>query len=173
MKNKLTRLLKYDLPLHFVILLTNWLPDMVIILRLRGWLAKPFFGKCGKNLRLGRNVIFYNPQNIAIGNDVYVAYGNWFSAGEKIELDDEVMIGPYCVFASSNHTRKNGSFRYGKPEKSPVFVGKGCWIAAQCTILAGSKIECGSLLAANSVASGTLAKDMLFAGSPARKVRTL
>ncbi|MCO5259133.1 MAG: hypothetical protein M9916_03230 [Crocinitomicaceae bacterium] len=54
----LIRLLRYDWPLHFVLLLTNWLPDNVVFLRLRGYLAHFFFLSCGKNLRLGRNLTF-------------------------------------------------------------------------------------------------------------------
>ena len=57
MKN-LWAYLRYDWPIHFLILLTNWLPDNVIFLRLRGALLKPFFKNCGKDLRLARNIYF-------------------------------------------------------------------------------------------------------------------
>ena len=170
MKN-IARLLRYDLPLHFIFLLTNWLPDMVVVLRLRGWLMRPFFGSCGKNFRIGRNVTFYNPRNIHIGRDVYIAYGTWFSAGEKIVLGDEVIVGPYCVFSSSNHTKENGSFRYGLPEQKPIEISKGSWIAAQCTVTAGSTVQEGVLIAANSVVKGNLKTDGMYAGSPVMEIK--
>ncbi len=69
------RLLRYDLPLHFVLRLTNWLPDNVMFIRLRGRLARPFFKSCGTRLGLGRNITFYNPSKIEIGEDVYIGYG--------------------------------------------------------------------------------------------------
>ena len=169
--HNLLRLLRYDWPLHTVVLFTNWLPDNVIILRFRGWLIRPFLGKCGRNFRVGRNVTFYNPRNIAIGNDVYIAYGNWFSAGKNIVIEDEVIIGPYCIFASSNHTKFNGSFRHGIPDKKPILVGHGSWIAGQCSILAGSKIGKGVLVAANSVVNGKIDNNMMCAGSPARSIK--
>jgi maltose O-acetyltransferase len=146
---------------------------MVIVLRLRGLLSSFFLGDCGKNFRLGRNVTFYNPQNMSIGNDVYIAYGTWFSAGEKISIEDEVIIGPYCVFASSNHTKENGSFRYGKPVQQPIVVRKGSWIAAQCSVLAGSDIGEGTLLAANSVVSGKLEDHVMYGGTPARRIKNI
>lgn len=167
------RILRYDWPLHLVLLLTGWLPDNVMILRLRGFLASFFLGKCGKNLRLGRNIIFYNPQNIHIGSHVYIAYGNWFSAGATITIDDEVIVGPYCIFASSNHTKLAGSFRYGIPEQMPIYIGKGSWIAGQCSIVAGSHVGNGVLVATNSVVNGSLAADTMFAGSPARSIKTV
>ncbi|ADV46965.1 acyltransferase [Nitratifractor salsuginis] len=165
------RLLRYDIPLHFALLLTNWLPDIVPVLRIRGYLVHFFLGECGRNLRLGRNVIFYNPKNIHIGEDVYIAYGTWFSAGEIITIGDEVIIGPYCVFASSDHTKVNGSFRYGMPRKKPITVREGSWIAAQCSILAGSDIGKGVVVAANSVVKGKMQDQTLCAGAPCRSIK--
>ncbi len=171
--SKIFRAFRYDWPLHFVLLLTGWLPDNVLILRLRGFFASFFLGKCGNNLRLGRNITFYNSRNIFIGNNVYIAYGNWFSAGDVITIDDEVIIGPYCVFASSNHTKSFGSFRYGVPEYKPIRIEKGSWIAGQCSVLAGSHIGSGVLVAANSVVSGLLSDNTMYAGSPAKSIKAI
>ena len=86
-------LLRYEWPLHVVLLLTNWLPDNVIFLRLRGLLASFFLGECGDDLRLGRNVTFYNPSKIRIGSHVYLAYGCLCLAGDQpISIGDEVII---------------------------------------------------------------------------------
>ena len=60
--SKIRRLMLHDWPLHFVLLITNWLPDNVFIIRLRGRLARPFFKKCGKRLGIDQNVVFYNRQ---------------------------------------------------------------------------------------------------------------
>jgi hypothetical protein len=59
--------------LHFVLLVTNWLPDNVVFLRFRGFLAGFFLNGSCKNLRLGRNVTFYNPSKIFISDNVYIA----------------------------------------------------------------------------------------------------
>lgn len=173
MLKKIYRLFRYDWPLHFVLLFTSWLPDNVIVLRLRGFLAHFFLGSCGRNLRLGRSITFYNPQNIRIGDDVYIAYGNWFSAGETITIGDEVIIGPYCVLSSSNHTKVGGSFRYGTPVLKAISLGSGSWIAGQCSILAGSDIGKGVLVAANSVVNGKIEAHMMSAGSPAKSIKKI
>ena len=112
--------LRYLWPLHLILLLTNWLPDNVFFLKLRGTLIKPFFGSCGKNLRVGRNVTFYNSKNLFIGSNVYIAIDNWFNASESIDIEDEVMFGPKSVITSSNHTKFKGSFRYGRPQSQPI-----------------------------------------------------
>jgi maltose O-acetyltransferase len=171
MKN-LLRLLRYDLPLHFALLFTNWLPDNVLFLRFRGALVRPFLGRCGSNLRLGRNVTFYNPSRISIGQDVYVAQGTWFMAGDMIEVGNEVLFGPYCVIVSSNHTRKNRSFRYGSSQHEPINIGDGSWLAAHVTVTAGSTIGAGCLIGANSVVRGSIPDDAIAAGTPAKVLRS-
>lgn len=165
--NKIKRLLRYDLPLHFVLLFMNWLPDNVFFIRLRGSLVSPFFKSCGRRLGLGRNVTFYNPSMISIGNDVYIAQGCWFSANDSIVIEDEVIYGPYNIIASSNHTRFNGSFRFGYPTEKPIKFKKGCWLGGNCTTTAGSVVGKGTVVSANSVVIGELMDDSLYVGQPA------
>jgi acetyltransferase-like isoleucine patch superfamily enzyme len=170
---KAIRILRYEWPLHFVLVFTNWLPDNLIFLRFRGFLASFFFKKCGMDLRLGRNTSFYNPSRIVIGNHVYVAYGNWLCAGEVITIEDEVMIGPMNVIVSGNHTTEHGSFRYGKETFAPIIIGKGSWIASHCVITSGSKIGNGCLIAAHSVVKGELKDFGHYSGIPAQWVKSL
>lgn len=171
--SKFFRILRYDLPLHFVFLLTNWLPDNTPFLRLRGWLASFFLGSCGKNLRLGRHISFYNPAMISLGRDVYIAYGCWFMAGAQITVADEVLFGPYSVVVSSNHTRKNHSYRYGTPQKVPINIGSGTWISAHVTITGGGDIGAGSLVAAGAVVNGKIPGNTLAGGIPAKVLKPI
>jgi maltose O-acetyltransferase len=173
MENKMWRCLRYDWPLHFVLLLTNWLPDNVLFLRLRGKMARLFLGSCGANLRLGRNLTFYNPSKIRLGCDVYVAQGTWFMAGEKIEVGDKVLFGPYCVIVSSNHSRVDGSFRIGSVQRKQIKIGRGAWLGAHVTVVAGTVIGNGSQIGANSVVRGTIPADHLAAGHPAKLLKQL
>ena len=165
---------RYSLPLHFVLLLTNWLPDNIVFIRLRGTLCRPFFMSCGKNLRLGRNLTFYNPSKIFIGNNVYIALGCWFQGGEAIRIHDETIFGPYVVVVTANHSLAGGSYHAGPPvDVAPVVIGAGSWIAAHSTILPGSCLEKGSLIAANSVFKGSTTPGGVYGGVPARKLKEI
>jgi len=144
----------------------------VIFLRLRGFLASPFLGKCGMDLRLGRNISFYNPSKIEIGSHVYLAYGCVFLAGtQSILLGDEVIMGPYCVLASNNHTLQKGSFRYGIPESAAIAVGRGVWLGAHVIVTAGSKIGRGVLVAAGAVVTRNIPDNTLAGGVPVRVIK--
>lgn len=170
---KIFRLLRYDWPLHFVLLFTNWLPDNVICFRIRGMLARFFYGKCGKDLRLGRNLSFHNPRDINLGSNIYIAFGCCFLANDTITVGNEVIFGPYCVIASGDHSRIDGSFRHGPVYLSPITIGNGCWIGAHVVLTAGSVIGNGSLIAAGAVVTGNIGLNSLAGGVPARIIREI
>jgi len=171
--NKIIRLLRYDLPLHFVLLLTNWLPDNVPFLKLRGSLARPFFKDCGRNLRLGRNLVLYNPSSISIGKNVYIAYGTWISAGEIINIADEVTIGPYCVIVSSDHQRNGPSFFNGGVTIAPIHIDRGCWLGAHTVVTAGCHVGQGSLIGAGAICVNEIPQNVLACGIPAKVIKSL
>lgn len=163
--------MRYDLPLHLVLFITNWLPDNVIFIRLRGRLARPFFKSCGRRLGIGRNVCIYNSSFMSLGEDVYIAYGCWFNCTGGVEIHDEVLFGPYCIIASSNHSLKNGSYRFGNSILKKIIVGKGSWISSHVTITAGTVIGESVLVAANSVVNKTIEDRSVVGGIPARNIR--
>jgi maltose O-acetyltransferase len=84
----------------------------------------------------------------------------------KFSIRDEVKFGPKSIIVSSNHTIKNGSFRFGGDSLSPVRIGFGSWIGGNCAILAGSVIGKGTVIGANSVTSTIVPDNCLFAGNP-------
>lgn len=167
--SKFYRIIRYDWPLHFVLLFTNWLPDNILFIRLRGFLASFFFGKCGRNLRVGRSNIFYNPKDIHLGSDVYMAHNNWFCAGGVIRIDNQVLIGPYNCFVAAAHSKFENSYRYGAETKLNIEIGFGSWITSHCVISGGTIVGKGVMLGANSFAKGKLEDDTFYAGSPAEK----
>jgi acetyltransferase-like isoleucine patch superfamily enzyme len=167
--NKFYRLIRYDWPLHFILTLTNWLPDNVLFINLRGFLSKPFFKKCGYGLGIGRNVCFYNPSKIEIGNNVYIAYGCWFSG--NINIENDVLFGPYCVLAPTHHTFKNGSYRFSENSEGKINIFSGSWLGAHAMIIGNSSLGKGSLLAANSVLNSNTEDYSIYGGNPARLIK--
>lgn len=172
--NKIYRLLRYDWPLHFLLLLTNWLPDNVPLMLFRGALARPFLNACGPGLSLGRDITFYNPSKISIGRNVYIAKGSWFLGIEAISIGDEVIFGPYSIVVTANHSLLNGSYRAGPHVNvEPIVIGRGSWISAHCTLLPGSTLGEASLIAANSVFSGISTPGSVYGGVPAKKIKEI
>lgn len=167
MSNKY-RLIRYDWPLHFVLLFTNWLPDNVVFMKLRGKLCSPFFATCGKGLTLGRNLVFYNPSKINIGNQVYIAFSCWICAGVKITIGDKVSFGPGCVIASGSHKLNNGNF-YDEVnfDDEEIFIGDGSWLAANVNVAGGTIIGKSTLVAAGCSVKGKYPDNVLLATNKA------
>lgn len=168
--HKALRLILADWPLHLVLLITNWLPDNVPFLRLRGWLARPFLGRCGPGLRLGRNVVLYNPSQLFIGDDVYLAYGTWIAAVAPIHIESQVLVGPYCVLASSDHVRTGASFATPSMRSAPIRVGSGSWLASHVVITAGVTVGPSSLAGAGAVLTKDVPPGATVGGVPARNL---
>lgn len=163
------RLLQY-LWFHFIALATTWLPDLRPVLRLRGFLLRPAFKSCGKNFQIARHVTINFCNRLEIGGDVYIATGCWLHAWGGIVIEDGVQLGPYVVLVTGDHTRKNGSYRYGPSQLGPIRLCQGSWLAAHATVTKNVTVGRGALLAANSVATRDIPPLALAGGVPARVI---
>ncbi|WP_264346299.1 acyltransferase [Rheinheimera sp. MM224] len=123
------------------------------------------------DFQVSASAILRNLENIHVGQNVYIAPNVVINAITSITLEDEVMIGFNSVLVSGNHTLVDGSYRYGKSKVKQIIIGKGSWIAANCTVIAGTKLAEGSLLAANSSISGEFVDTGIYGGVPARKIK--
>lgn len=168
---KFDRMLKY---LWFTIVMkVTWpLPDWRPIMWLRGFLIRPCFKKCGKNLQLATDVTINCTNQVIIGNNVYFAKGCWLNAYGDITIGDEVLFGPYTIIATGNHTMLNGSYRYGKQQSAPVFIGSGSWIGAGTKIMPGITIGKSACCAAGSVVTTDVSDYSVVGGVPAKVLRT-
>ncbi|MBD3842442.1 MAG: acyltransferase [Campylobacterales bacterium] len=156
----------------FVFLILSWLPDQPLIMRFRGWLLSFGMKSCGKNFQVSSTVIIRGLQNLSVGNDVYLAPRVIINAIDSIQIHHEVMIAFNSVIVSGNHTFVAGSYRFGSSAKQPITIKRGVWVAANSTVTAGCVIGEGSILAANSVGKGELDKASLYAGVPAKKIKS-
>jgi maltose O-acetyltransferase len=164
------RVLKY-LWFHFVGVATGWLPDLRPILQLRGFLLRPSFRRCGKNLQVARRVTVNFTNRVEIGNDVFLGMGCWLNAAGGIVLEDEVQVGPYAILITGDHTLIDGSYRFGPRSLGPIHIGCGAWIAAHATVTKGVRVGRGALLAANSVATHEIPEYTITGGVPAQPIK--
>jgi len=161
------RVLQY-LWFHFVMVVTGWLPDFRPVLRLRGFLSRPSFKRCGRNLQIAQRVTINFPNQLEVGNDVFLAMGCWLHAWGGITLEDDVQLGPYAVLVTGDHTERNGSYRFGPSQLAPIRLCRGSWVAAHATVTKGVVIGSGAILAANSVATHDIPPFAIAGGVPAR-----
>lgn len=164
------RVLKY-LYFNFVMLATAWLPDLIPFLKLRGFLLRPAFKRCGPNLQVARHVTVAFGSRIEIGRDVFLGYCSWLHGSAGIVVEDEVQFGPFSVAITGNHGLRDGSYRWARGENAPIQVGRGAWIAAHAVVTGGSRIGRGALIAAGSVVTRDVPEFSIVGGIPAQVLR--
>lgn len=148
--------------------LTWLLPDWAPFMRLRGWLVKPCFHRCGRNLQLESTAMISNSSEMEVGDNVYLARGVWIQGGAGVALEGDNMLGPYTVVSSINHTFQDGGYRFGPGQYKPVRIGKGSWTGAGVKILPGVTIGRGALCAAGCVVTADVPDYAIVGGVPAR-----
>jgi maltose O-acetyltransferase len=94
-----------------------------------------------------------------------------------VELSAEVRIGKRVRFG--HHVslltleQEIGGGWPGGGEASSIFIGDGVWLGSRVTLLGGSRIGPGSVVAAGAVVGGDMPPNTLVGGVPAKPIRDL
>lgn len=93
---------------------------------------------------------------------------------DEIIIGDNVNVAMRCTFITSTHeiNQKNDR-RAGKVVTRPIVVGNGVWIGANSVILPGVTVGDGTIVAAGSVIITDCEANAIYAGVPAKQIRSL
>lgn len=119
--------------------------------------------KLGKNCNLGQNVVV--SPGVELGNNVKVQ--NNVSIYTGVICDDDVFLGPSCVFTNVINPRSavNRRGNYAK-----THIGKGASIGANATIVCGNRIGTFAFIGAGAVVTKQVPDYALVVGNPARQI---
>lgn len=117
----------------------------------------------GENCNLGQNVVI-SPE-VVLGNNVKIQ--NNVSIYTGVSCDDDVFLGPSCVFTNVTNPRSavNRRGQYAK-----THVGKGASIGANATIVCGHDIGKFAFIGAGAVVTKNVPDYALLVGNPARQL---
>jgi UDP-2-acetamido-3-amino-2,3-dideoxy-glucuronate N-acetyltransferase len=119
--------------------------------------------KIGKNCSFGQNCVIGPKVNIGDG----VKVQNNVSIYEGVEIEDDVFLGPSCVFTNVINPR---AFIQRKDEFKKTLLKKGCSIGANATIVCGVSIGRYALIGAGAVVVKDVPDFALVVGVPARQI---
>lgn len=108
---------------------------------------------------------------IHIGARTTIGYHNFIFASAGIEIGADCLIAPFVYIVDSDHGIKREELINRQPNSTePISIGAGVWVASNVTILKGSEIGEGAVIAANSVVKGKVPPYEIWGGSPAKKI---
>lgn len=129
----------------------------------------------GNNVQLYPGVTFFGDGEIVIGDNVKIGNNVVINASHDggIYIGDGTIIAANTYIIDSNHGMSKGILIQDQPVISQsIKIGKGCWIAANCVIGKGALLEDGVVIGANSFANSHFIKDSIYAGSPAKYIKS-
>lgn len=117
----------------------------------------------GKHCNIGQNVVI--SPGVVLGNNVKIQ--NNVSVYTGVTCDDDVFLGPSCVFTNVINPR---SAINRKDQYRRTHVGKGASIGANATIVCGHSIGAYALIGAGAVVTKDVAPYALVVGNPSKQI---
>jgi len=153
------------------------------------------FRSCGAGVVLEAGVLVFHPENIVLGDDVYIGHNSIIKGYHRnvLKIDDGTWIGQQCFLHSagglfigrnvgigpgvriltSQHDIRRETDRpiLHRPIKfSSVRIGDGCDIGASAVVLPGVELGQCVQVAAGSVVTRSFTEKVVIAGVPAREI---
>lgn len=140
---------------------------------LRRVFYKKYFKHLGSGVKISPNVKFFFPEKIVLGERVGINENCYLNGHSGIEIDDRTLVGPYTIIHSANHNipESKGKIIDAGFLGKQVTIGKDVLISAHCCVLAGIRINEGSVIGAGSVVTKDVPEYCVYAGSPAKEIR--
>jgi len=153
------------------------------------------FRKIGGNVIFEKGVLVFHPENITIGNNVYIGHntilkgyyknelvigahtwigqGCFFHSAGGITIGEAVGIGAMVKIISSRHKMDDLSIPvlFHDIELKGVSIGSGSDIGIGAIILPGVDIGEGAVIGAGAVVTGKVPPYAIAAGNPAKIIK--
>lgn len=112
-------------------------------------------------------------KGFVVGDNVGLGDKCHYGCAGGIEIGDNTIVGIYVTMHSENHIYSDIQvpIRLQGVSHKGIKIGKDCWIGAKATILDGSVIGNGCVVAAGAVVSGKFPDNCVIGGVPARIIK--
>lgn len=126
--------------------------------------------------RIGRDVFVEAPfhcsygMNIHLGDRVYLNAGCTVLDSGRVEIGDDVMIGPGVQIYCAEHHKDAAKRMTGQERAHPVSIGPGAWIGGRAIVMPGVRVGAGAIVGAGSVVTRDVAPGATVIGIPARAI---
>ena len=135
----------------------------------------------GSNVSIQKRVIIecsgslrHLGKGLRIGNNVGIGSNTFLGCAGGIEIGDNTIFGNYISLHSENHNfdKLEIPIRLQGVNHKGIKIGKDCWIGAKVTILDGTVVGDGCIIAAGAVLNGKeYPSNSIIGGIPAKIIK--
>jgi len=133
------------------------------------------FGSKGSSCIIDPHNFFSHPENIYIGNYVYIGNNNSFYGKSKITIKDGCVISDYIDVLSTTHNFQGEKLSFIPFDEinylKPVVIEEAAWIGHHVIVLPGVTIGKCSIVGAGSVVTKDVPPYSIVAGNPAKIIK--
>lgn len=110
---------------------------------------------------------------LRVGDKVVMGSDTTINCYLDVEIGPATLISDWVYICDFDHVTANIEIPIKDQglTKTPVRIGSGCWLGVKTSVLRGTVIGAGSVLAAHAVARGSYPEAAIIAGVPGRVVR--
>ncbi len=111
--------------------------------------------------------------NITIGDNFYSNHYLTILDCAKVEIGNNVFIGPNCNIYCAEHPLDKDERRKGLEFSKPVVIKDDVWIGGNVTIVSGVTIGSDCVIGANSTVTKSIPDNCVAVGSPCKIIKKL
>lgn len=143
-------------------------------LLIRYVLIKSLAKSCGDNVSIFEDVFIFSPENIEIGDNVSIQPMCYLEGQGGILIGNDVSVAHGTSILSTTHNIDDLDVPIKDQGVSgqKVIINDNVWIGCKVTILCGNVIHSGVVVGANSVVTKSIEGNSIYAGAPAKKIRS-
>ncbi|MFP5023355.1 LbetaH domain-containing protein [Pseudonocardia phyllosphaerae] len=125
--------------------------------RLRPAVLRAFGAEVGDGVLIRQEVRIHWPWRLRIEGPAWIGHGAWLLNLDEITVAAHACISQEALLCTGSHDRHDPGFEH---TNAPIAVGRGAWVCARATLLAGTVVEPHAI-----VGSGVVAHHMVRAGA--------
>ncbi|MBI1357424.1 MAG: colanic acid biosynthesis acetyltransferase WcaF [Acidobacteria bacterium] len=153
-----------------------WLVAQAVIMRgplpgssLRRSVLRLFGAQIGQNVTVKPGVRVKFPWRLKIGDNTWIGEDVWIDNLADVEIGDNCCLSQGAYLCTGSHNWSSVTFDL---IVKPIKVDEGAWVAARASVGPGVTVGRGAVLAFGAVASHDLDAWTIYAGAPAKAMRT-
>jgi maltose O-acetyltransferase len=139
----------------------------------RADLLHKLLGRVGTDVVIRPPVYFDYGSYTTIGARTFVNYGAVILDVGKVDIGEDVQIGPNVQLLTPTHPMDARERRAGWEAQKPVVVASGVWLGGGVIVCPGVTIGADSVVGAGSVVTRDVPAHVFAAGNPCRVIRDL